>query len=516
MIKKISFFAALLLFILGFSQDKDKLQKQNAELKKQISAINENLSKTRSESRLSLAYLENVNKKIVLREKVYGNTQKEKRFIEDDIYLRQLEINRQNKELGVLRKNYAEVLVSAYKNKGMQNKVTFILSAKNIGQAMRRVQYLKLYSEYQDKKAAEIGKAAKLLKSSLTERQKSIKQKDILLVNQQTELSTISAEKLQKERLLQDFKKNETKLVAELKEKQIQNKRIQDQIRAIIAEEVRLAKVNEVAIKKAEAEKVRLAKVAADREKAKIDADNKARADALEKDRLAAEAEARKASELALRKAADEKKRTEEAAKVASNERDEARRVSAAKEAADAAEKSRIADAKVAAAKKAEAELENKSDIAKKAAETKAMTSYGVTSTSATNFASSKGKMSMPVYGTITHSFGRKEHPVFKGIFEENLGVKIAVSKGTQAKCIFPGVVSIISDNGDGTRAIFVVHGNYRTVYNNMKNTTVTKNQQVSAGTILGTVAEDFDGTTTLDFQIWNGTTPVDPLGWVN
>jgi hypothetical protein len=177
MIKKIIISSAILLCGVVFGQTKEQLQKQNAELKIQIATINTTLAKTRSESRLSLAFLENVNKKIQLREKVYNNTQKEKRFIEDDIYLRQLEINRQNRELSVLRKNYAEVLVTAYKNKGMQNKVTFILSAKNIGQALRRVQYLKLYSEYQDRKATEIGNAAKLLKSSLTERQKSIKQK---------------------------------------------------------------------------------------------------------------------------------------------------------------------------------------------------------------------------------------------------------------------------------------------------------------------------------------------------
>lgn len=516
MIKKISFFAAFSLFIFAFGQDKDKLQKQNADLKKQISLINNNLSKTRNESRLSLAYLENVNKKIVLREKVYGNTQKEKRFIEDDIYLRQLEINRQNKELSVLRKNYSEVLVNAYKNKGMQNKVTFILSSKNIGEALRRVQYLKLYSEYQDKKAAEIGRASNLLKNSLTERQKSIKQKEILLANQQTELSTINAEKIQKEKLLQDFKKNEIKLVGDLKQKQAQSKALQGQIRAIIAEEIRLAKVNEEAIKKAEAEKVRLAKEAATREKAKIDAENKAKAEALEKERLAAEADARKAADLAARKAADEKKRTEEAAKVATNEKDEAKRVIATREAAEAAEKSKIANAKVTAAKKAEAELESRSDAAKKAAETKAMTSYGVTSTPATSFAGSRGNMSMPAFGTITHRFGRQPHPVFKGIVEENYGIKIAVNKGTAAKCVFPGVVSKIQDNGDGTRTIIVKHGSYFSIYSNMKSANVSQNQQVSAGTSLGVIGEDFDGTTTLDFQIWNGTTPVDPLGWVN
>ena len=55
-----------------------------------------NLAKTKNESKLSVAYLNNVNKKIALREKVYNNTQKEKRFIEDDIYTRQLQINKFN------------------------------------------------------------------------------------------------------------------------------------------------------------------------------------------------------------------------------------------------------------------------------------------------------------------------------------------------------------------------------------------------------------------------------------
>lgn len=231
-------------------QNKEQLQKQNAELKKQIAQINSDLAKTRSESKLSIAYLSNVNQKLVLREKVYNNTQKEKRFIEDDIYLRQLEINRQNRELAVLRKNYAEVLVNAYKNKGVQNKVTFILSAKNLGEAIRRVQYLKQYSDYQDKKAAEITDAANLIKKTIAQKQNSVKEKENLLVNQQKDLATINAERAQKEQLVAEFKKNESKLTAELKQKQVQSKALEGQIRAIIAEEIRIAKAEEEARKK--------------------------------------------------------------------------------------------------------------------------------------------------------------------------------------------------------------------------------------------------------------------------
>src|SRR5690606_22905707 len=338
MMKKIGLVGAVLLFGILFGQKKEQLQQQNAELKKQIAGINSQLAKTRSESRLSVADLEGVKEKIELREKVYRNTQKEKRFIEDDIYLRQLPIYRQNRELAVLRQNYAKVLVNAYKNRDLKNKVTFILSSRNLGEAIRRVQYLRFYSDYQDKQAAKISQAADLLKRSIEERSKSLQQKEILLANQQKEITTINVEKQQKEKLLAEFKKNENTLTSELKQKQTQSRKLEGEIRSIIAEEMRIAKAEEENRKKAEAEKIRLAKEAAAREKAKIDAENKAKAEALEKERLRAEVEAKKAADLVAKKEAEEKKRVEEAAKRAATARDETRRQAAAKESAEAAE----------------------------------------------------------------------------------------------------------------------------------------------------------------------------------
>ncbi|MDR6466061.1 peptidoglycan DD-metalloendopeptidase family protein [Chryseobacterium sediminis] len=519
MIRKFSFLIGVLMFGLHQGQqNKEQLQKQNAELKKQIAQINSDLAKTRSESKLSIAYLSSVNQKLVLREKVYNNTQKEKRFIEDDIYLRQLEINRQNKELAVLRKNYAEVLVNAYKNKGVQNKVTFILSAKNLGEAIRRVQYLKQYSDYQDKKAAEITDAANLIKKTIAQRQNSVKEKANLLINQQKDLATINAERAQKEQLVTDFKKNESKLTAELKQKQVQSKALEGQIRAIIAEEIRIAKAEEEARRKAEAEKIRLAKLAAEREKARIEAEAKARAEALERERRLAEAEAKRAADLAAKRAEEERKRSEDAAKAEANARDESRRIAAKKASDEANARAKEAADKLTAARAAEAALSKRKEEDKKAAETKAMTSYGVSTATGNNFADNRGRLGYPAdrAGQITHRFGRQQHPVFKNISEDNTGIKISVPSGTRAKSVFPGTVSSVVASSDGTKTVIIKHGGYFTIYSNLSNANVSKGQQVSSGTAIGTIAQDFDGAYTLDFQVWNGSTPVDPLGWIS
>jgi pyridoxal biosynthesis lyase PdxS len=79
--------------------------------------------------------------------------------------------------------------VKAYKNKGVQNKVTFVLSSKNLGEAIRRVQYIKQYGEYQDKKAAEISDKANQIKTSINQKQKSVKEKDALLNRQKQDFS---------------------------------------------------------------------------------------------------------------------------------------------------------------------------------------------------------------------------------------------------------------------------------------------------------------------------------------
>ncbi|AZI19787.1 murein hydrolase activator EnvC family protein [Chryseobacterium taklimakanense] len=523
--KRVYLFLAIVTFCLSFGQTKTQLQKQNNELKKQIATINANLAKTKNEAKLSVAYLAEVQKKIALREKVYSNTQKEKKLIEDDIYLKQLEINRQKKELALLRKNYANVLVKAYKNKGVQNKVTFILSSGNLGEAIRRVQYLKSYSDYQDRKAAEIMGVATKIQKNIASRQKSVNDKNNILVSQKKELTAIDAERKQREILLANFKKNEAQLTTELQQKQTESRNLEAKIRAIIAEEIRIAKAKEEAERKEREEKERIARIAAEKEKARIEAENRARIAAAAEAKRKADEEARKLKEIADRKAAEEAerarlaaaadaKRLEDAKNAAEAERAEARRIAAAKDAAEAAARAKAAADKAAAARAAEADLAKRNEDAKKAAEAKTMTDFGVGATSAGNFAANRGNLAMPVYGTITHRFGRQPHPVFKNIVEENTGIKIAVARGTVAKCVYPGEVTRVFVDG-GTKTVVVRHGSYFTIYSNLESTSVSPNQKVSAGTPVGSVGADFDGSYTLDFQIWNGTTPVDPLGWL-
>ncbi len=121
--------------------NKANLQKQNAQLKKEIINLNKQLEVNKQNSKLNVDFVQNLTKKIQVQTKLVNNLSKEKRFIEDEIYLTQLEINKLSRELVELKKDYKQVLVRAYKNKSVENKLLFVLSSKSLGEAYRRIKY---------------------------------------------------------------------------------------------------------------------------------------------------------------------------------------------------------------------------------------------------------------------------------------------------------------------------------------------------------------------------------------
>ena len=63
---------------------------------------------------------------------------------------------------------------------------------------------------------------------------------------------------------------------------------------------------------------------------------------------------------------------------------------------------------------------------------------------------------------------------------------------------------------------IIIQHGKYFTGYTNLSSVSVSKNQEVKAGTILGKSGASLDGEGALIFMIMNEkTTPIDPEIWL-
>lgn len=223
--------------------NKANLQKQNAQLKKEIINLNKQLEVNKQNSKLNVDFVQNLTKKIQVQTKLVNNLSKEKRFIEDEIYLTQLEINKLSRELVELKKDYKQVLVRAYKNKSVENKLLFVLSSKSLGEAYRRIKYLEKYSAFQLGQANKIIGKQTDIQTKKAQKEKAKDEKEKVLSQQTLFSQNLEKERLTKEKAVEEFRKNEGVIAAEINAKEAQQRQIDAQIKAIIEEEIRQAKI---------------------------------------------------------------------------------------------------------------------------------------------------------------------------------------------------------------------------------------------------------------------------------
>jgi septal ring factor EnvC (AmiA/AmiB activator) len=131
------------------------------------------------------------------------------------------------------------------------------------------------------------------------------------------------------------------------------------------------------------------------------------------------------------------------------------------------------------------------------------------------DFLDNRGRLPWPVAssGGIVEGFGI--HTVGVNVKSENNGVNIQTAPGAAVRAIFSGEVSKIFSIGS-TKVVMIIHGEYFSVYANLKAVSVSEGQKVAIKQTLGSVATDaFDGTTQVHLEIWKGGTPTNPEVWL-
>ncbi len=137
----------------------------------------------------------------------------------------------------------------------------------------------------------------------------------------------------------------------------------------------------------------------------------------------------------------------------------------------------------------------------------------------AENFEGNMGKLYWPVdKGYISDHFGVHPHPVEKQVMIKNDGVDIQTSPDAPVRAVFEGTVTSVSYIA-GNMMVLIKHGNYFTIYNNLKSASVKKDDRVSTRQQIGVVAENEEGEPTIKFQIWKagkkGATGINPEPWL-
>jgi murein DD-endopeptidase MepM/ murein hydrolase activator NlpD len=123
----------------------------------------------------------------------------------------------------------------------------------------------------------------------------------------------------------------------------------------------------------------------------------------------------------------------------------------------------------------------------------------------------------LPVEGSITSPFGKRQHPTTK-VDEIHTGMDIDAKLGTEVKVIFDGVVEKVEDDQSLGLVVVVDHGNgYKSIYGHLSEVKTNVGDNVKKGDIIALTGNS--GVSTgphLHFEIQLNDQPVDPQEFLN
>ena len=135
----------------------------------------------------------------------------------------------------------------------------------------------------------------------------------------------------------------------------------------------------------------------------------------------------------------------------------------------------------------------------------------------AADFKNNKGRLIWPVAkGRVITPFGKRRHPQFPNVTQNHNGVEIITEKRADARAVFAGEVLQIQQLKGANKAVYVRHGNFITIYNNLVEVKVKKGQRVYAKQPLGKVfTHPTTGQTLLKFFVYQNTQKLNPADWI-
>lgn len=236
-------FVFLLVLTTGLqAQTKEELQRQKVLLQDQIDLASELLLKTKSTKEASLSELQTLNQKIEARNKLIRTMDRQIRSIDREVANKAKAIESLEARVDSLKSDYADLIKLAQRQQKPRDQILFILSSKSFAQAAKRMQYFKDMAAYREQQVQQIAIAQETL---AREREALIAKKAEKIqvqTAQEGEKIALQADAQIQEMTVQNLQSKESTLKKDIDKKQREAQQLEQQIKRIIAEEMRKAK----------------------------------------------------------------------------------------------------------------------------------------------------------------------------------------------------------------------------------------------------------------------------------
>ena len=237
-------------------QTVESLEKKIQNIQKDIKLAEKLLKETSKDKETSINQVSLLQTQIKQRESLIKTYQSQINAINKDIQNNKDQIATLEKNLKLYRKEYSNLLVINYRNKGKVNNLLFIFSSEDFNQAMRRMRYIQELNGLVKEKIEEIDSTQIKIQLQLAKNEKNKKDKEKILTKEKQEKAVLMKERDKLNNDIASLKKKEKQIQKDITAKEKQAKELKKQIEEIIAEEIRKAKEREEAAKKNNTESI--------------------------------------------------------------------------------------------------------------------------------------------------------------------------------------------------------------------------------------------------------------------
>ncbi|MGI4749174.1 MAG: murein hydrolase activator EnvC family protein [Janthinobacterium lividum] len=240
-----------------FAQSSTELKRKRDKITEELDKLNDEYNKISKDKRTSLKQLSLLKAQIDLREDKIKTANSEIRLLDHQISDNSNNVRSLQSQLNQLKKEYAAMVLFAFRNQSAYNKLMFIFAANDFNQAYKRLKYMQQFGDYRQRQAGYIEGTQKDLHVKIVALDQDKKEKNNILIDQQKEKEKLGKEKDNQAQVVTDLSKEEKQTKREM----AQQNKLLSQVRKSIGAAIR-REIEDARRKEAEAARIAAANAA--------------------------------------------------------------------------------------------------------------------------------------------------------------------------------------------------------------------------------------------------------------
>ncbi|HAB51080.1 MAG: hypothetical protein A2315_02895 [Ignavibacteria bacterium RIFOXYB2_FULL_35_12] len=207
-------------------------------IKSEIYSLEKEIQNKNKKEKETFNLLQNYDKQSFLLNKIIERYRAEEKQKEDQITAAELRVNALSTEISRLQSNYAKYVNAVYR-KGRQTELAAIFDSESVSQALRRVFYLRKFSERRENDLITFEKNKSELLSVKVLLEKEREEKSLIVEKKLDEEMVLKKKSIERRKVLNALRKDKTELKKELNAKKQAETTIRNLISRLSEEKVR-------------------------------------------------------------------------------------------------------------------------------------------------------------------------------------------------------------------------------------------------------------------------------------